>query len=73
MVLAFSNSKHFGAAFRAHALSRRLPVFHGDFLRVLHFLLGAALHAVCFHRYTSFDVKDKLSDTRMSIVSDEEN
>jgi hypothetical protein len=46
-----ANSEHLGAAARADTLCRWLAVLHGNRLRILHFLLGAALHTVCLHNF----------------------
>lgn len=67
LLLAFTDSKHLGATFGANALSSRFSVLHGDLLGILDFLLGAALHAICFHSCTSFSVKDNTFVVRLSI------
>lgn len=48
--LAFSDSKHLGAANGANPLSSRSSILHGNTLGVLHFLLGFTFHTVCLHR-----------------------
>ena len=67
LVLALANSEDFCAAFRADALCCWPTILHGDLLRVLDILLGAAFHAVCLHSYTSFAVNHKPILREMSI------
>ena len=47
--LALADSKYFRATGRAYALGCWSAVLHGDALWVLHFPLGAALHAISLH------------------------
>jgi hypothetical protein len=47
--LAFPYSKHFGPAYGACSLGRRLAVLHRYCLRILHLPLGSTLHTVCLH------------------------
>jgi len=48
--LCLTDSEHLGSAYRAHALSRRLAILHGDGFGVLYFPLGAAFDAVRLHQ-----------------------
>jgi hypothetical protein len=47
--LTFTNPKQLGAAYWARALRRRSAVFHCDFLGILHFPFGPALHTISLH------------------------
>jgi hypothetical protein len=47
--LAFAYSEHFSSAHGAYTLRCRFAVLHFYGLRVLHFPLRAALHAVSLH------------------------
>jgi len=47
--LCFADAVHLGAAFWADTLGRRLAILHFDGLGILHFFLGPAFHAICFH------------------------
>jgi len=52
-VLALAYSEHLSPAYRAHTLSRRLPILHGYAPGVPHFPLGPAFYTVCLHLITS--------------------
>jgi hypothetical protein len=56
-ILALPNSEHLGPTYGTYALSGRPAVLHDNVSGVLHFSLGAALHAVCLHLFTSLFVK----------------
>ena len=47
--------EHLGAAGWADTLSGRPAIFHGYFLRVLHFSLGFAFDTISFHLILSFN------------------
>ena len=49
LALAFANTEHLGAAVWAYALGGWFAILHGNGLGILHFSLGATLHAICFH------------------------
>ena len=53
LALAFPYSEHLGPACGTHTLSGRPAVLHDYALGIRHFLLGAALHTVCLHVFTS--------------------
>jgi hypothetical protein len=44
------NLEHLGATNGAGALGGWLAVLHSNLFWILHFPLGFALHAVCFHK-----------------------
>lgn len=48
-------AEHLGPAGRAHTLSGRLAVLHGDALGVPDFLLGSTLNAIGFHHTPHYD------------------
>jgi len=50
--LALPNSKHFGPACGTRSLSRRLTIFHGNGLGILHFSFSAAFHTIRLHCFT---------------------
>jgi hypothetical protein len=54
----FPYSEHLGPAHGTYALSGRPAVLHDYASGILHFSLGAALHAVCLHLFTSLFVKE---------------
>ena len=49
--------EHLGPAYGTYALSSRPAVLHDYVSGVLHLSLGAALHTVCLHMFTSLFVK----------------
>jgi len=68
-VLTLPYSEHLGAAYGAGTLSCRFTILHSYASGILHFPLGAALHAVGLHLFTSlFGMKNKLFLTEMSTI-----
>jgi len=60
--LALPDSEHLCPASRTHTLSCRFAILHSYRLSIFHFPFGTALHAVCFHLFTSlFAINNKLS------------
>jgi len=53
LALAFPYSEHLGPAYGTHTLSGRPAVLHDYAPGILHLPLGAALHTVCLHVFTS--------------------
>jgi len=48
-MLSFADAVHLGSAFGADPLGCGLAVLHFDGFGILHFFLGPAFHAICFH------------------------
>ena len=48
-VLALSDAEHLGAAYRAHTLSRRLTILHGNGFCVLHVPFGTTFNTIRLH------------------------
>ncbi len=52
-LLSGPDAEHLGATGWARARGGRLPVLHGDLLRILDLPLASALHTIGFHTRTS--------------------
>jgi hypothetical protein len=53
----FTYPEHLGPTYGTHTLSGRPAILHDYASGVLHFSLGAALHTVCLHLFTSLFFK----------------